>query len=136
MELTKTSIKNGLYKGVLRGLDPDAEAPQISGLLDGRALGQATLEPSSGDAGSWAVTLPLPADLLSEGLQVLVLTEAETGEVLDTVTVLTGQPLEQDALAELALLRAELDLLKKAFRRHSVEQHDVGSAFDPAGPQR
>ena len=43
------------------------------------------------------------------------------GEVLASFTLVAGVPLEEDLRAEISLLRAELDLLKKAFRRHVTE---------------
>ena len=36
-------------------------------------------------------------------------------------TLVAGQPLDEDIRAELSLLRAELDLLKRAFQRHVRE---------------
>ena len=45
----------------------------------------------------------------------------ETDARLASFTVVMGQPLDEDIRAEMALLRAELDMLKRAFRRHCVE---------------
>jgi len=55
--------------------------------------------------------------VLSDGLQTVVL-QAD-GEVLTKVTILAGAPLQDDLRAEIGLLRAELDLLKRAFQRHA-----------------
>ena len=44
-----------------------------------------------------------------------------TGETLAHFTIITGVPMEDDLRAEVDLLRAELDMLKRAFRRHCVE---------------
>jgi hypothetical protein len=35
--------------------------------------------------------------------------------------IVTGEPLDDDIRAELDLLRAELEMLKRAFRRHCLE---------------
>ena len=35
--------------------------------------------------------------------------------------MITGEPLGDDIRAEVELLRAELDMLKRAFRRHCLE---------------
>jgi hypothetical protein len=43
------------------------------------------------------------------------------GMVLDQFTVIVGVPLEEDLRAEISLLRAELDLLKRSFQRHCTE---------------
>jgi hypothetical protein len=47
--------------------------------------------------------------------------QRETGETLAHFTIITGVPMEDDLRAEVDLLRAELDMLKRAFRRHCVE---------------
>ena len=47
--------------------------------------------------------------------------------VLGSFSIVAGDALAEDIRAELTLLRAELDMLKKAFRRHCVETGDGGS---------
>ena len=44
------------------------------------------------------------------------------------LALLAGEALSQDIRAEMALMRAELDLLKQAFRRHCRETSDPGAA--------
>jgi hypothetical protein len=41
--------------------------------------------------------------------------------VLEKFTLIAGDVLGDDIRAEVDLLRAELDMLKRAFRRHCVE---------------
>jgi hypothetical protein len=41
--------------------------------------------------------------------------------LLGSFSIVAGDALAEDIRAELSLLRAELDMLKKAFRRHCVE---------------
>jgi len=67
------------------------------------------------------VRLPIPAAILSEGVQTILFRDPASGETLARLTRVTGVPLEEDLRAELDLLRAELDMLKRAFRRHCVE---------------
>jgi hypothetical protein len=38
--------------------------------------------------------------------------------VLDRITLMAGTPLDEDLRAEIALLRDELELVKRAFLRH------------------
>ena len=45
----------------------------------------------------------------------------QTGDTLDSISIITGEVLSDDIRAEMNLLRAELDMLKKAFRRHCIE---------------
>ena len=71
--------------------------------------------------GTWNVKIAIPPDLLSEGVQTFMIWDAATDEKLGSFTVVTGEPLEDDIRGEVDLLRAELDMLKRAFRRHCVE---------------
>lgn len=71
--------------------------------------------------GRWSVAVPIPAALLCDGVQTFLVRESGAGTTLCHFTIVTGEPLEGDIRAEIELLRAELDMLKKAFRRHCVE---------------
>jgi len=44
-----------------------------------------------------------------------------SGDKLGHFTIITGVAMEDDIRAEMDLLRAELDMLKRAFRRHCLE---------------
>ena len=68
-----------------------------------------------------APSVPIPTALLSDGVQTFLVRDPATGATLGHFTIVTGVPLEDDIRAEIDLLRAELDMLKKAFRRHCVE---------------
>ncbi len=63
----------------------------------------------------------IPAEVLYDGIQVFLLRDLERDEILGHFSILAGESIAQDALAEIELLRAELDLLKSAFRRHCLE---------------
>jgi hypothetical protein len=67
------------------------------------------------------VSVEFPAEVLSDGVQVVSLRSTLTGAVLDRVTFLAGDALDEDIRAEVALLRDELEMLKRAFRRHVSE---------------
>ena len=62
-----------------------------------------------------------PGRLLSDGVQTFLISDPDTGEKLASFAVLAGDALGDDIRAEMDLLRAELDMLKRAFRRHCVE---------------
>ena len=83
--------------------------------LEGVSVGAASAP------GRWPVSVPIPAGLLSDGVQTFLVREAGSGAVIGHFTIVAGTPLEADLRAEIDLLRAELDLLKRAFRRHCVE---------------
>jgi hypothetical protein len=113
LTLTQTGIVNGVWEGVLTG---SASPPAVEALHLGRRLDGLTIAPCPDQAGSHAVRLAIPSTVLSEGVQTVLLQAG--GEVLARFTLVAGQPLDEDLRAEIGLLRAELDLLKKAFRRH------------------
>jgi hypothetical protein len=47
--------------------------------------------------------------------------QRESTVVLGSFSITSGEPLEDDLRNEINLLREELDMLKRAFRRHCVE---------------
>ena len=115
--LTKTRIRAGLWEGVLTG----ATAPAVQVTLQDIDLPGVTVTPIDAQPGSHAVRVPIPATMLSEGVQTFVIRDRSTGERLTHFTVITGVAMEDDIRAEVDLLRAELDMLKRAFRRHCLE---------------
>ncbi|MDO5647059.1 hypothetical protein [Paracoccus sp. (in: a-proteobacteria)] len=114
-------LQDGAWRGTLTG-DRPARLAVIH-------LGQVVAEIAPD---SDTVALPVPARALSSGLQTLLLMgdNGAPGEPLRAdaqqlghLAILAGQPLEQDALAEIASLRAELDLMKREFRRFAAERN-------------
>ena len=69
----------------------------------------------------WILTVDVTADMLSDGVQTVLVEDAATDEPLGRLHLICGEPLDEDLRAEVDLLRAELDMLKRAFRRHCVE---------------
>ena len=99
----------------------DAEtAPRIEVWHLESQLGGVAVGARRGD-GTWPVSVPIPADLLGDGVQTFLVRDAATGDRIGAFTIVTGAPLEDDIRAEIDLLRAELDMLKKAFGRHCIE---------------
>ena len=65
--------------------------------------------------------IPIPPLAVSAGVHSFVITEYESCEVLTRFTLIGGDLVGQDLRAEIDLLRVELDLLKRAFRRHCAD---------------
>ena len=118
MQLTKTRIQAGVWEGVLTGAEglPDIAVTHLT-----KPVAGATVREDPEEAGQFLVRVPVPVELLSEGVQTFVITDKATDERLSSFTIVTGQPMDEDFRAEMELLRAELDMLKRAFRRHCVE---------------
>lgn len=121
--LTRTRLVGGVWEGVL--LTPGAKPPvlcvrhqdELVGALETSRF-QGTPEQADHQ---WHVRFAIPADRLADGAQVFVFENSETGDVLAHETIFVGDVVEDDIRGEIALLRAELDLLKRAFRQHCSE---------------
>jgi len=116
--LTRTRIRAGVWEGVLTNAGP---APRIEAQHLGMPVPGLSVTPLPDRPGDHAVRLPIPAALLSDGVQTFVLRDAASDTTLAHFTIVTGVALEQDIRAEVDLMRAELDMLKRAFRRHCLE---------------
>jgi hypothetical protein len=117
LKLTQTRIRAGVWEGVLTGAGPTA--PRIEVLHLEQPLTGVTIAPVPGRDGDFAVRVPIPAEVLSEGVQTFLIRSG--AETLAHFTIITGVAMEDDLRAEIDLLRAELDMLKRAFRRHCLE---------------
>ena len=116
--LTKTRIRAGVWEGILSG---PAAPPALTVTLLEQTLPGVQIQPLSGKPGDWLVKVPIPANVLSDGVQTFVIRDAAQAETLAHFTIVTGVAMEDDIRAEIDLLRAELDMLKRAFRRHCLE---------------
>ena len=121
LALTKTRIQAGVYEGVLTQPGKANGTPQLDMRHLDKPVGQIRLIAHKGDPNAWSVKASIPSSILTDGVQAFLIVNSATGTTLDQFTIVTGQPLEDDIRAEIALLRAELDMLKIAFRRHCVE---------------
>ena len=116
--LTKTRIRAGVWEGVLSG---PTEHPSLEVLLLGAPVAGVIVTAIPERQGEWAVRVPVPVEALSEGVQTFVIRDVATEEKLTHFTIITGVAMEEDLRAEVDLLRAELDMLKRAFRRQCLE---------------
>lgn len=120
-EFESLELNGGTWHGVLRG---DAPLGRLILVHLGDRVAEAQVVPI--DPTSWRVAVTLPLDRLSDGVQSFLLMR-DGGKDLDppqpdarhlgSLTLAAGQVLEYDLLNELALLRSEVDLLKKELRR-------------------
>ncbi len=116
--LVKVAFQAGRYEGELQAPDDTG----IEAVHEGRVIAAARLaHPGDGALGT-RVSIDFPAEIMSDGVQVVTLRSTVTGAVLDRITFLAGDILDDDIRAEVALLRDELEMLKRAFRRHVSTQ--------------
>lgn len=119
--LTKTRIQAGVYEAVLTAQTEGNYHPALAVMHLEKEVDGLEITEDASLGNTWHVRFAIPARLLGDGVQSFLMTETGTGETLDSFTIITGEPLSDDIRAEMDLLRAELDMLKKAFRRHCLE---------------
>ncbi len=120
MTLTKARIVEGVWEGILN-TDANADLPDLEVSHLGKTVPGHRIEADPDHRGQYLVRVPIPVALLSDGVQTFVISDKESGEKLAHFSIITGQPVGDDFIAEMDLLRAELDMLKRAFRRHCLE---------------
>ncbi|MEM1235110.1 MAG: hypothetical protein AAGH70_13390 [Pseudomonadota bacterium] len=113
--LTKIRIREGVWEGMLSGPEtvPALMVTHLEAPVEGVNV--------TPDGDAWRVSVPIPSHAISDGVQTFLIKEAASGTTLASFALAAGEPLSEDLRAEVDLLRAELDLLKRAFRRHCVE---------------
>ena len=118
--LTKTRFKEGVWEGLLTAARSDASTPEIAVSLADRPVGGVRVS-ALGEMGQWLLEIPVPVEAVGDGVQTILVTDANADVTLGAFTMIAGDALAEDIRAEIELLRAELDMLKRAFRRHCVE---------------
>ncbi|MCK0095897.1 hypothetical protein MWU60_09995 [Yoonia sp. F2084L] len=115
--LMNAQIKAGVWQGDLVGAGENTPQVQVTHL--GVALEGVTCT-HDGTHDVWRLTVPIPPTLINDGVQTFLVRDAD-GTTLAQFSIVAGEPLADDLRAEIALLRGELELLKKAFRQHCNE---------------
>lgn len=114
--VTASTLEDGVWTLRLEG---GTTVPKIEVSHDHRSIRDVRVER---DEGALIVTAELPREVLSDGLQSIHALDATNGTTLASLHVAAGRTVSRDMAAELSLLRDELDLLKKAFRRHLTQR--------------
>jgi hypothetical protein len=116
LTLTATKMRRGVWEGVIT--QTGKGVPQIAVThLDTPVPDFDLVE--SGD--TWVLRVPVPAEAIADGVQTFLINDLSDGTRLGYFTLIAGEALGDDMRVEMELLRAELDMLKRAFRRHCVE---------------
>ena len=120
LTLTKTRLTEGVWEGVLTydgsgNYQPDIQVTHLQEDIPGVEVSERP------DEGLWVVRVPIPADRIADGVQTFLIRDRKTGDTLESFALMSGDALSYDIRAEVTLLREELDMLKRAFRRHCLE---------------
>ncbi|MFD0859735.1 hypothetical protein [Roseovarius aquimarinus] len=120
LKLTKTRLFEGVWEGQLThegegNIQPDIEVTHLERPLTGVRV----VENEQG--GFWTLRVPIPPEVITDGVQTFLIRDRKAGVVLDSFSLMSGDALGYDIRVEVQLLREELDMLKRAFRRHCLE---------------
>ncbi len=120
LTLTKTRLIEGVWEGALYRDRAGGEAPKIDVTWQLEQVEGVVVEPMEDKTG-WTLRVPVPAAAISDGVQTFLINDADTSTTLGQFCIVAGEELSYDIRAEVSLLREELDMLKRAFRRHCLE---------------
>lgn len=120
LTITKTRLFEGVWEGVVTREDggeapPEIEVTHLQQPLEGVEVVARPEEKL------WVLRVPIPAHVIADGVQTFLINDRSTGETIGNFALMSGDALSYDIRAEVTLLREELDLLKRAFRRHCLE---------------
>lgn len=118
--LTKTRFRDGVWEGLLIAGPGNDRPPEVVASLEERPV-HGVIVADTAEQGRWVVEVPVPVEALGDGVRTVLIRDSRDDELLDSFTVIAGEALDEDIRAEVALLRAELDLLKRSFRKHCRE---------------
>ena len=120
LTLTKTRLLEGVWEGVLTydgagNYQPEIQVTHLQEDIPGVEVSERP------DEGLWVIRVPIPPETISDGVQTFLIRDRKTGDTLESFALMSGEALSYDIRAEVMLLREELDMLKRAFRRHCLE---------------
>jgi hypothetical protein len=121
-QVTKTRILAGIWEGVVDYVGAaETREPRLECLHDGARIPSLTYVPDPEAEGRWILRIAIPPHVLADGIQVFLVNDQETEETLARFSILTDEHYDEGLRREVALLRAELDIVKRAVRRLAME---------------
>ena len=118
--LSKARFFEGIWEGVIAADGDEAPDPNVGVTVHDKEVPGVELSPLP-DPASWLLRIPVPANMIADGVHSFLISETGSGQVLGDFSIIAGDATGEDIRAEMALLRAELDMLKRSFRRHCRE---------------
>ncbi|MDP4992108.1 MAG: hypothetical protein NWQ37_13005 [Marivita lacus] len=118
--MSKARFFEGVWEGVIAGDSDDSPTPKIEVRVQDKPVPDVSLDPLP-DPGSWLLKVPVPTHFLADGVHTFMISESTLGQALGNFSIIAGDAAGEDIRAEMSLLRAELDMLKRSFRRHCRE---------------
>ena len=118
LHLTPLRLRNGVWDCNIT--QTDSGVPQVEVRYLDKVVETVKLSETS-DAKVWKLTMTIPPHAISDGVQSFLVIDKLADEKIGQLTLIAGEDIGHDLRAEVDLLRAELDMLKRAFRRHCVQ---------------
>ena len=117
IKLTPQRLFEGVWTAIITGAkeEPDLSVTHLEKQVHGAAL-----TPTDTKC-QWELKVPVPVEAICDGVLTFLVTDKKVDEVVGSFSLISGEALGDDIRAEMDLLRAELDMLKRAFRRHCLE---------------
>ncbi|MGB1426130.1 MAG: hypothetical protein ACPG6T_06550 [Paracoccaceae bacterium] len=121
LEITQIKFSHGVWQGLISGAAPGTDhLPKFDVTLHEEPV-DAVQVIRTQDTDELHLQITIPPSAVGSGVHSFVITEHQSLDVLARFTLIGGDLAEQDLRAEIDILKAELELLKRAFRRHCVE---------------
>ena len=116
LTLTPTRFCQGVWHGILE--HAGTEEPQVAVTHLSSKIPDVQVTKVDNQ---WSNKVPIPIETIGDGVQVFIITDEKNDKKIGDFTIIAGDAPGSDIRTEVELLRAELDVLKRAFRRHCVE---------------
>lgn len=115
-------IRQGIWTALLDY--PHSTMPDLEVVHDGKPLAGMTLSAPTDEKGGWRLSIPVPAGTLSDGLQIYLVRDVANNTVIGHIPILIGEGLADSLATEVALLRAELEVVKRALLQLAAPNRD------------
>ena len=119
--LIRKTIRGGQYEGQLSTNAKLRNDPVLTLKLPDGSDSDVSVTLNEAKPKTCDVVARVPGISLAEGIQTYVLQDSKSGKSLDSFAVVCGEPVQEDLRTEIALIRAELEMLKASFRKHVAE---------------
>ena len=116
LRIEPTRFAEGIWWALLnQPSDLKAPPPKINVLLQGRPVRGVRVDPLNME-NCYELSVPIPPEAIGSGTYMLLIVEQGSSKVLSRIVLSGGDLNGEDLRAEMAELRAEIDLLKRLFR--------------------
>ena len=116
LPIEPTRFAEGIWRALLnQSSDLKAPPPKIDVLLQGRPIRGVRVDPLNME-NCYELSVPIPPEAIGSGTYMLLIVEQGSSKGLARIVLSGGDFNGEDLRAEMAELRAEIDLLKRLFR--------------------